>query len=212
MLAVIVFHLACCSTNIISAHVCRARSKGLLKEPFYCLPDLGHELLPRLPHYMPDFLLVPLMVLTVLTCLVHLRTDENAVLLVTNGLLFAGRGFCSVLTTMPTCMPDTDSPEWKQKGELLKLYDFFLHSPYDLMYSGHTSIFLTCALAWHRYIPITSVYLQIGQLLSRIAMVLGPITLVAARQHYSVDVVIALIICGLLFSTTIPNTIATLLL
>ena len=107
--------------NALSAWVVAKRAKCLLKTPYAALPDLGHIMLPQLPHYSPDIFLV-----AVLCLIVAVGKDSESTHNVVWATIWAGviRGFTTHLTLMPSPLPQT---AW-----------FGTH---DLMFSGHTLCF-----------------------------------------------------------------------
>lgn len=210
LLPVTVFYIACHGINACGSRICIWRCRRLLKKPFERLPDIGHDYLPRIPHYTPDILMVPLFLLTVVVCALLVDVESCCLLLIMHGLLSAGRGLCSCMTSFPSCMPDTLSPSWQNsgKGSFMRVYDSLLHTPHDLMYSGHTIVFLVCSLAWQHYIPVqNSAILLMCRWCSHSLAVVGPVSLVASHQHYTMDVIVSILMTSFLLSSSIPGVV-----
>ena len=85
------------------------------------------------------------------------------------------------VTTFPSCVEMTDSKS---------MYSKLFLSTHDLMFSGHTCIFTFCGFV-------------IGGPMGFVIKFLFPISLIAARQHYTIDVIVAMFIyrfCALMLA------------
>jgi len=140
----------------------------LLSSLYKALPDLAHDYLPRLPVHVPDYLLL----FALFSAIGFHDIDRQSV----RSLLYclSLRPMFVCLTTLPTCMP---RPDFKTKSLFSKLF----LSTHDLMFSGHTIVFLFSGSL-------------IGGNLGSFISYLLPATLVAARQHYSIDVLVAMVL------------------
>lgn len=150
--------------NAIASTYVRKRAEERLRNPYTPLPDLLHDWFPKIPFIIPDYYLLWCMVCAVYnySSLVEMRKN-----ILTMGLCIIIRSLSVCLTTMPTCMP---RPIAKPS-----LYSKLFLSTHDLMFSGHSILFI-----------------GVGNMLnSKIMTILGPFLLVVARQHYTVDVCVS---------------------
>lgn len=162
------FHLAVgVVLNIASAQWAGRRAhKELGKRVASALPDILHMTFPIIPFSSPDvFLFVSF------AALIFSDVYENAAHMWALQTSVYVRAATMHLTLMPTCVPKASSAS---SG----LYAKFFHSTHDLMFSGHTLCFL--------YIG--------GCLQAPFVSVCGPLMLVAARQHYTIDVCVAALV------------------
>lgn len=199
------FYLSSVYINSVGASICALRAKRLLCKPFAPLPDIGHELFPRIPHYTPDFFLWVELTLTMLFGRDYLSSEQWVFAIVTHGCLLLLRGMTVSLTTYPTCMPDTDSPSWHQNRRLWRLYDLCFHKTHDLMFSGHTQLFLLCSYLWEVFVVAEVASVVLARWIIRICASLGTISLIFSRQHYSSDVVVSVFITVFLLHSSIPQ-------
>jgi len=158
------------------------------------LPDLGFDLLPvmdRQETTVPNAMLLIALIGTVFRALFH---DKGVTMirrfLVIHGSCALLRCICMVATSYPDpnrlCnsyqAPDgpTSFPFWRET---------VVHSGFltcgDLMFSGHTLVYLLIALTWQKY---TTKY---EKPFVWILMLFSCITLIATRMHYTDDVLIA---------------------
>ncbi|HIE69367.1 MAG TPA: hypothetical protein EYP98_03960 [Planctomycetes bacterium] len=143
------------SFNVCGSRLAAVRAQRLLPRPFEPLPDIGHDILPRVPLHTPDVMLL----LVAAACawrynsLVHCAAAVSAAT-----WCGALRGVMVHLTVLPSPLPPA---AWG--------------GTHDLMFSGHTICF--CAAAE---------MLACGWLAPA-----GAAALVAARAHYTMDVVVA---------------------
>jgi len=160
--------------NCIAAWIARDRATRLLARPFEALPDLLQHHLPRLTTHTPDYVL--------LACLCVVASHYYAVeerhvkaLLQTLSL----RPIFVVCTTLPSCMTE-------QRHASSSIYSKLFLSSHDLMFSGHTAIFQFCGVV-------------LGGPLGQVMRYLLPFVLVAGRQHYTMDVLVAIAIFHAVF-------------
>ena len=99
---------------------------------------------------------------------------------------FTIRPFFCCLTILPACMP-------KPEGER-SLYDTLCLSTHDLMFSGHTCLFIFMGKIINGYTGYI-----IGYLL--------PFTLIMSKIHYSIDVFVSMFVYNYidLFITSLNN-------
>tara|TARA_A100001015_G_scaffold237475_1_gene270090 strand:+ start:103 stop:633 length:531 start_codon:yes stop_codon:yes gene_type:complete len=130
------------------------------------LPDILHSILPVIPFSSPDIFLLSL--LAILIANGNYYDDAHMWALQVSVVL---RAAVIHITLMPTCVPHPKSPP---NG----LYSKFFHCSHDLMFSGHTLCFLYVGACMH----------------NSLVSVIGPLMLIAARQHYTIDVCVAFVV------------------
>jgi len=159
------------------------------------LPDLGFEILPVLDYQqttIPNTLLLLALVGTLVRALFH---DKGATIirrfLVVHGTTALLRCVCLAGTSYPDpnrlCVnyhpPSTTSLFWQETV----VHRGFLTCG-DLMFSGHTLVYILIALLWHKY------FTRPEKVVVWILMIFAAISLVATRMHYTDDVLIAVYI------------------
>ena len=146
--------------NTISSFYVRKRAEKLLNEPYKPLPDILHTFLPKINKFIPDYYLFLCICFSLTTCNL-INFNSNLLCL---GICLVLRSFTVFITIMPTCMPEPK----KNKN----MYEQLFVSTHDLMFSGHT-LFFIC----------------LGNIINNlIIQVLGPLLLIMARQHYTIDI------------------------
>ena len=88
------------------------------------------------------------------------------------------RAACVVATELPT-------PINKTHHHLGRWYDRHVHTRFDLMFSGHTVLFVLLARAWGSFGLVTVAWWWWALLAAACSF-----ALVVTRQHYSVDVLV----------------------
>ena len=158
-----------------------ATLRGNAKAP--PLRDVVHELLTTpLPLWLPDLLICLCIAVTVL----HGLWPSEA-LVRRAALCFLARAVTVSVTSLPPCAPPAVSKELVEHWALRVL---FWPSAFDLMYSGHTLAFLAFSDLWAAQAPNTAQWAA----LERCARWWFPFTLVWARQHYTVDVLVSYLV------------------
>ena len=156
--------------NYLSIPVVRKRAEKRISNPYSPLPDMIHDLIPPIPFLSPDYFICFSLFLSLLY---KLNNIEKNVLCM--GICSIIRSLFIMLTIMPTCSPK------KTEIESSSLYDVYVLSTHDLMFSGHSIIFI-----------------GIGNIInSKIVIILGPLLSVCSRQHYTIDVCVS----GLMYYT-----------
>jgi len=159
------------------------------------LPDLGFELLPIMDQQqttIPNTLLLLALVGTGVRALFH---DKGATIirrfLIIHGTTALLRCICLAGTSYPDpnrlCVnyhpPSTTALFWQETV----VHRGFLTCG-DLMFSGHTLVYVLIALVWHKY------FTRPEKIIVWILMIFACFSLVATRMHYTDDVLIALYI------------------
>ncbi len=149
--------------NCWAATFAAQRSKKLNDTP---LPDVLHDILPKIDDHAPDYLLLLCFVFVFCRGL-HVAPSDVARLLVCLSL----RPVFVCMTTFPTCY----------RVEPSSVYSRLFLSRHDLMFSGHTCVFMFFGLVVHG-------------VLGCVVRFVFPLSLNAARQHYTVDVAVAMLL------------------
>ncbi|KAJ9065661.1 hypothetical protein DSO57_1017235 [Entomophthora muscae] len=170
---------------------------------FYRLPDILIDLaFPtykkwELPDTLPDTLV---QVSTVFIFIRVLLGGQKAMLLLrrvlyTCGIVYLVRAPFIIMTVLPNplewCMSE---PNPNHFYDALLLMAQVRYSCGDVLYSGHTIIFMICCLVWHDYSLFNN---AMDHLIKAIAIMWGLfclLILVISSYHYTVDVVVALLI------------------
>mmetsp|Transcript_32015 Transcript_32015/g.56208 ORF Transcript_32015/g.56208 Transcript_32015/m.56208 type:complete len:370 (+) Transcript_32015:71-1180(+) len=165
------------------------------------LTDLGFELLPALSKKtqvvseVMFFICVLATIAYFVSPLFYPRRNLYLVLMLTR---FAGtlvlaqtlRIGCFLVTTLPGpnyhCRPN--SPDYAPPKSLMDIFgrqDAFFGCG-DLVFSSHTIFVVLCALVWHKYCPFKWVRRVVWTLVFFFGLLV-----VAARKHYSLDIMVA---------------------
>ena len=162
-------------SNIESSKYVKKRAESQMKYPYESLPDIIHNNLQPLPFYYPDRFMYFLILWTLLNIpyliqiitLIYLNKH-----LLTVGLSLCFRSIVMHLTIMPSCIPKN------RIDTCLCLYDRCFLSTHDLMFSGHTIL-----------------YIFFSHILNNnLIQIIGPFLSIASRQHYTIDVFVSFII------------------
>lgn len=161
--------------NIIAANKVKQIAEYTLECPYKALPDIIHLFFPKIPTKFPDYFLLCCMFLLFKNYYYLENVEKNILCL---GLCTIIRSITVFFTIMPTCMP---KPDLNDKS----LYNKWFLSTHDLMFSGHSLFFIA-----------------IGNILNlHIINIIGPFSLVLARQHYTIDVCVS----GLVYYAVYTN-------
>ncbi|ORZ41200.1 PAP2 superfamily C-terminal-domain-containing protein [Catenaria anguillulae PL171] len=192
-LVTLAFYLFCGWLNVVACNFADYRRAQL---PLHSipintrLPDLGHDYLPDLTSNsqpIPDYFIVTLTAMTTIMLVFH---KHRLALLrryfFTHGVLLIFRSITINVTTVPdpnpVCQNRVPSPSFFRQ-----VNPFFPDTCGDMIYSGHSVVLTIVALAWHQYGPQHwSVKRSIWAL-----SILGMLSLIACRYHYTVDVVLS---------------------
>ena len=163
----------------------KERAEKYLRFPYSPLPDILQEKLPTIDTRTPDKLLFISMLYTVINVVWNQKygivNDEIVSLL----CIFSIRPLFCCLTILPSCMP---------KPKKVSLYGDLFLSTHDLMFSGHTCVFVFMGKIINGYTGYI-----IGYIL--------PITLIMSKIHYSIDVFVSMFVYNYidLFITSLNN-------
>ena len=170
--------------------VCRSNALRYLKIPYESIPDAGHMVLPRIHLHSPDFLLAGQIFISWIPFDIGLERHIFFQLIKSHGIILILRSLVAPLTMYPTCMPQIS----------------YSKCSHDLMFSGHTSLFI---FLWAPWILLLSKINQweviIGTIMSSFFVIAGPMSCIASRQHYSSDVAVSAIISLLMICRIYEN-------
>ena len=153
--------------NSVFAYNTKKRAEKLLENPYQKLPDIIQDNIPKINLNIPDY--------TLFICIIYsLVFGTNNFYICYNTLLLSltFRPLFSSLTILPTCM---NKPINNQS-----LFNKLFNSTHDLIFSGHTCVFLFCGK-------------MIGGNMGFIIQYFNPLLLIISRQHYTIDVIVAML-------------------
>ena len=160
--------------NIERVKCVNEKATSRLKNPYESLPDIIHDNVAPIYFYIPDRFMLLLIGLTIINIYSLTEVSTNLICLI---ICLIIRSFVIGFTILPSCIPHDiiDKPK--------SFYDKMFLSSHDLMFSGHT----IC-------------YFFFGNILNlNIVKIIGPFLSVAARQHYTIDVLVASIVYSYVF-------------
>ena len=188
------------------------------RDRYNALPDIIHICTPSLAclYRIPDIIvaisLACTFIILVQLCYVSIvnRNDICPSLLFTIGedinkllavatTLMSIRVVCILVTYYPSCVP------YKQR-EHLKPYEL----GHDFMFSGHTSVIILLALFNKEYMQYWGNTQTVAYIYKVIhaCYIVGPFSVAISRQHYTIDVIIAMVLSHILFDISFhPETI-----
>ncbi|KAJ2161133.1 hypothetical protein GGF46_001723 [Coemansia sp. RSA 552] len=183
----LVFGLSYYFMNVM-ANVASQRSK-LIEDALgtrYTLPDVFFGFIGLVELlWMTDMFDALMFVPTTLLVLAHERPWRVVSRL---GLAWGLASLIRITTVAITSVPDPRPSCEYAKGNVFTT--FTLHRCGDAIYSGHTLIFVVCAMTWTSFSPRTVV----GRILTLCAWCLcgaGSLVVIANRAHYTIDVLLA---------------------
>ena len=158
----------------------KGMSIGLLRvAPLY---DLIQDVTPNLQPYrnIPEILhIIPIAILVCYILFFWNKTGSACLseFFVKHGTLMFVRGICFSVTLLP------------DSSQMCSLSNHF-GSCFDLIFSGHSTIMLLCTLLLVKYFPLNIVWKNI--LFGNVF--LTSILIVLCRNHYTIDVIISLLL------------------
>ena len=164
--------LLVCYLQKLAVKYTEHKAENCLDEPYKPLPDFLHNNLPLLNIRIPDKLLLISAIYTIIDLLWYqnyLIFNKQLLLLL---IVFSIRPFFCCLTILPACLPENNNENY---------YDKIFLSTHDLMFSGHT-----CSFLFMGKIINGNIGYIIGYIL--------PITLIMAKVHYSIDILVSIFV------------------
>lgn len=162
------------------------------------LPDLGFE---WLPHIKSLFLTDLFDFLLLIPSLILILVSRTPLLILVKAFLTSTiANLLRITTVATTSLPDP------RIGCQVVTENFFtnlrLHRCGDSVFSGHTVIYILCALIWISHGPKNK-WGILGTFLISIGALLGAFFVLANRAHYTIDVLLAIyIVIGVWFSVS----------
>lgn len=172
--------------NHFSSVNCKKNAETYLEHPYNPVYDIIHIHTQPISLHSPDYLLILASCAALFKCylIYHvqlLRFLENEINILSCCLLL--RSITTQLTIVPTCMP---LPNKKTPSK----YSTLFVSTHDLMYSGHTILFIF----FGKILEYNSSYTWLYMYPAKIIQYIFPISCILSRQHYTIDVVISMIV------------------
>ena len=177
-----IYLLLCIVLNYIAAIRVKKIAESRLDHPYKPLPDIIHdcEYIPEINTHIPDYILGITGIITLIKYIYYPSYTNfylNFKILIYSLLL---RSISISLTVIPTCL---------SKPINNNIYSELFTSTHDLIFSGHTIVFIFLGKILNE--GPEYIYLYILSLFVQICL---PFTLILARQHYSFDVLYSMIV------------------
>lgn len=166
--------------NKLASIYANKNAEKLLENPYKPLPDILHSRY-KFNIHLPDYILLSLFVFLFINYVMNNTLVEISDFHKNIDILFIVlllRPIFVISTILPTCMPKPKKNE--------NLYQSLFLSTHDLMFSGHTCIFQFIGTIIGGYIGIIIKYIL-------------PFVLVISRQHYTIDVLVSIIVYGFIY-------------
>ena len=220
LLVSLIFYSICVYLCMIFTNLADIRRHEMQNKGFrdFHLPDLGHALLPRTSyHALPDHFVTFGFVCTSLYFLVGHRHRLGILrrFFYCHGLLMLIRNILIVITTMPDPNPACQNPEDRPPREIFQTYNVFSSETCgDLMFSGHSVCLTLMALIWTDYGPqhfglrlavcelsLRTLLTPFSNIFAGTTAICGMLSLLSARYHYSIDIVVAFVLTRATWNT-----------
>jgi len=183
--------VVCVGLNFISAVRCKHKAELYLEHPYKPVYDILHANTAKITLYIPDYLLgisclVNFMKFIIYNNVILPDTFHKNINVLIYSLFF--RSITTPLTIMPTCMS-------KKNLSSSGLYSKIFVSTHDLIYSGHTIVFIFLGKLLAEDYTQNILFFTMGNIIQYIF----PVTLILARQHYTIDVVMSFLVYNLIY-------------
>jgi len=176
----------------------------------YQLPDIGFQLIPFLDWpELPNIVMTVMGVSTLIVILIHpKRVTVVRRLLVIYGSLLLLRSITVISTSLPDpspqCLQLHLKGKYNQKDSFQSLFTGLKQTLVplqsstcgDLIFSGHTVFMTLCVLIWKKYFE----YHPWVWIIVLIVALFGIWSIIATRFHYSIDVILAVILTFYIWS------------
>lgn len=156
------------------------------------LPDVGFYYLPRISNFYPNLMLVSFYIYFCTRFIRFRNINQLISLLWCITILFIFRSITFVVTTVPPAITNcynrnsTDPIEWNVLKFLLTSDD---NTCIDYMFSGHAVYYV---ILYMFILELTTNIVE--KTLSTIYIVFGLLSIISGHIHYTVDVIIAIIL------------------
>ncbi|KAI9151139.1 hypothetical protein H9P43_009754 [Blastocladiella emersonii ATCC 22665] len=187
----LVFYLFCGFVNIVFCNI--ADSRRILLEQHgipitSTLPDMGHDVIPHIKiKGLPDYFITTGTAMTTIMLLFHKhRLGLFRRYFYTHGILLLFRSLTIISTTVPD--PQDRCRERAPTTDIFRMTSPFAPDTCsDLIFSGHTVVLTMIGLAWADYGPQRA---WVRRAMWTLALS-GMVSLLAARFHYTVDILLS---------------------
>jgi len=169
--------------NTISSYYNTYKAETIMNKPYNPLIDIIQDNIIKTYIHLPDYLLGIVCISTFIKLYIYNCNLYNLYLnLYSLNLSLLLRSVTITVTILPSCIPISFNNKKKN------IYEKLFNSSHDLIFSGHTIVFTFLSKL---LIDNSNNYvIYIGNIIQY----LFPITLITSRQHYTIDVLIAMII------------------
>lgn len=171
--------ILCIVANFIASIKCKKNAELFLEKPYSPAYDIIHHHFPVLYIHAPDYLIIITSIGVYIKYLFasSMNLDENINSVIYSLML---RSITTQSTITSTCMP--------KPKEKINYYSQLVVSTHDLMFSGHTVLFIFLGKCMTHE---SSLYLNI---IGNVIQYIFPISLILSRQHYTNDVIMSIIV------------------
>eukprot|EP01086_Lenisia_limosa_P009286 TRINITY_DN3259_c0_g1_i3.p1 TRINITY_DN3259_c0_g1~~TRINITY_DN3259_c0_g1_i3.p1 ORF type:complete len:338 (-),score=8.63 TRINITY_DN3259_c0_g1_i3:116-1129(-) len=156
------------------------------------LPDIGHYLIPEIlhPEGLPEYFLGPILMTTFAFVLIHpQRLCILRRIFVIQGVMSLLRALTVVVTSLPDPNPLCQDVDRTMRHVFQPINPFDSQTCGDLIFSGHTVALILAGFIWQDYTRHRGIHVVVWALVWTAVL-----SLLAARFHYTIDVVIASIL------------------
>lgn len=166
--------------NIFSGKIAKNMGEKKLKNLQQSLPDIFHNNIPNINYYIPDIIIFPIGLIALIK-IISIGCDNieiNMISLIYSMLLR------SIVVPM-TIMPST-----RNKVTNENIYEKLFLSSHDFMFSGHTIFYIF----FGKIIEECYQYNMICFIMGRFIQFFIPILSIISRQHYTIDVIMSMVV------------------
>lgn len=167
-----------------------ASSRSVSNKEQKILPDWGFEVIPRTNQLWLTDLFDALMFIPTVLLIIF---SKRPIFLMNRALLTSLACNLMRMTTM-TATSCIDPRENCQIVTTNIFTTFALHRCGDCMYSGHTIVFVICALVWNSYAP-KNIFGYLARIFFWLLSVAGGLIIISNRAHYTSDILLAYYVC-----------------
>ena len=171
--------------NTRAKNYVKKKAEEIITYPYEPLPDLIHQVFPKLPIYTPD---CSILLIGIYTIIQHITYELNNLTLNIYCLMFSLllRPIFMCVTLFPSCIT--------KPGKKQSLYNSYFISTHDFMFSGHTCVFIFLGKC-------------IGDTFGNIVQFYLPFLISISRNHYTIDILVAMVVYNFLYNFIINNSI-----
>ena len=171
------------SLNILSMYLAKYIAEKKMYNPYDSLPDIIQNNIIETNNHLPDYLLlVTIFIFFIKIFYYNLNLYNLYLNLYSLNFSLLLRSITISITILPSSMPI-------QFFNNNNIYEVLFNNSHDLMFSGHTIFFTFLAKLILNNHNNRMLYYS-----GNIIQYIFPLSLITSRQHYSIDVLIAMII------------------